>query len=40
MIVSICAQELKKLESFINYNRRDKIKGGGRYRGNLLLKLK
>ena len=35
-----CERELKKLVSSINYNRRDKLKEGGRNRGNLLLKLR
>ena len=35
-----CEQELKKLVSSINCNRRDKLKEWGRNRGNLLLKLR
>ena len=34
-----CERELKKFESSINYNGRDKIKGG-RDKGDFLLKLK
>ena len=37
--VTKCEWELKKLESSINFNGRDKIKGG-RDKGNLLLRLK
>ena len=37
--VTRCERELKKLESSINYNGRDKSKGG-RDKSNLLLKLK
>ena len=35
-----CEWEQKKLVSSINYNGRDKLKEGGRNRGNLLLKLR
>ena len=38
--VSKCERELRKLESSINYNVKDKNKGGGGDMGNLLLKLK
>ena len=38
--IAKCEWELKKLESSINYNGRDKSKEGGGDRGNLLLKLK
>ena len=40
MAVSKCERELRRLKSTINYNRKNINKGGGRDRGNLLLKLK
>ena len=38
--MSKCERELRKLESTINYNGKNINKGGGRDRGNLLLKIK
>ena len=40
MTVSKCERELRRLESIINYNGKNMTKGGGKDRGNLLLKLK
>ena len=40
MTVSKCERELRRLESTINYNGKNMNKGGGKERGNLLLKLK
>ena len=39
MTMSECERELRRLESTINYNGKNMNKGGGRGRGNLLLKL-
>ena len=38
--VSKSEQELRRLKSTINYNGKKTNKGGGRDKGNLLLKLK
>ena len=40
LIVSKSERELRRLRSIINYNGNKTNKGGGRDRGNLLLKLK
>ena len=40
MTVSKSERELRRLKSIINYNGKNTNKGGGRNRGNLLLKLK
>ena len=40
MTVSKSERELRRLKSTINYNGKKTNKGGGRDRGNLLLKLK
>ena len=40
LTVSKSERELRRLRSTINYNGNKNSKGGGRDRGNLLLKLK
>ena len=39
MPVSMCVRELRKLECSVSYGGQSNRRGGGRDRGNLLLKL-